>query len=92
MTELNWREGNFAEAMKLFEDAAEGMEANIIVNLNAARTFLMHMEQSGPSEELTKKLIKYLKRAHKIDPTNRALMKLQRRTNKLLGVTEREEV
>ncbi len=85
------REGNFAEAIKLFEDAAEGMEANIIVNMNAARTFLMHMEQSGITEELTNKLQKYLKRAHNIDPSNRALVKLQKRANKLLGIKEIEE-
>ena len=78
------REGRLDEAMKLFEDAAEGMAANIIVNLNAARTFLMYMEQSGTNHDLTKKLQKYLRRARSIDPENRTLRNLQKRSDRLL--------
>ncbi len=73
------REGKLIEAMKLFEDAAEGMSANIIVNMNAARTFLMYMEANGKDDELSVKLEKYLKRAGRIDPDNRTLINLRRR-------------
>jgi uncharacterized protein HemY len=77
------RGGKLAEAMKLFEDAAEGMSANIIVNMNAARTFLMYMEHNGKEVDLSAKLEKYLKRAGKIDPDNRTLLNLQRRYERL---------
>ncbi len=73
------REGKLEEAMKLFEDAAEGMSANIIVNMNAARTFLMYMEEHGKDDELSVKLDKYLKRAGRIDPDNRTLKNLKKR-------------
>lgn len=77
------RGGKLTEAMKLFEDAAEGMSANIIVNMNAARTFLMYMENHGKENGLSAKLEKYLKRASKIDPDNRTLINLQRRYERL---------
>lgn len=77
------REGKLVEAMKLFEDAAEGMSANIIVNMNAARTFLMYMEEHGRNDELSVKLEKYLKRAGRIEPDNRTLMNLKRRFDNL---------
>ncbi len=77
------RGGKLTEAMKLFEDAAEGMSANIIVNMNAARAFLMYMEHHGKQMDLSEKLEKYLLRASKIDPDNRALINLQRRYQRL---------
>ncbi len=77
------REGKLEEAMKLFEDAAEGMSANIIVNMNAARTFLMFMEKHGENDDLSGKLEKYLKRASRIDADNRSLMNLQKRYDRL---------
>ncbi len=77
------REGKLVEAMNLFEDAAEGMSANIIVNMNAARTFLMYMEKHGKNAELSDKLQKYLKRAGRIDPDNRILINLHRRYERL---------
>jgi len=78
------REGKLEEAMQLFEDAAEGMPANLVINLNAARTFLLYMEQSGSTQEVTGKLQKYLQRAHNIDPENRTLFKLRKRSSALL--------
>jgi CheY-like chemotaxis protein len=78
------REGKLEEAVQLFEDAAEGMPANIVVNLNAARTFLMYMEQSGVTAELSGKLNKYLRRARSIEPDNRALVNLRKRSAILL--------
>lgn len=77
------REGKLTEAMNLFEDAAEGMSANIIVNMNAARSFLMYMERNGKDADMSAKLEKYLTRAGKIDPDNRALNNLQRRYERL---------
>jgi Flp pilus assembly protein TadD len=77
------RDGKLKEAMKLFEDAAEGMSANIIVNMNAARTFLMYMEANGKENSLSSKLEKYLKRAGRIDPDNRTLLNLQKRYQRL---------
>ncbi len=78
------REGKLEEAMQLFEDAAEGMPANLVVNLNAARTFLLYLEQSGSTQELTGKLQKYLQRAQSIDPDNRTLFNLKKRSAALL--------
>jgi tetratricopeptide (TPR) repeat protein len=77
------RDGRLTEAMKLFEDAAEGMSANIIVNMNAARTFLMYMEEHGKARDLSEKLEKYLKRAGRIDPENRTLLNLKKRYSRL---------
>ena len=77
------REGKLKEAMNLFEDAAEGMSANVIVNMNAARTFLMYMEKHGDDDELSAKLEKYLKRAGRIDPDNRTLINLNKRYERI---------
>ncbi|MCP3671697.1 MAG: response regulator [Gammaproteobacteria bacterium] len=73
------RSGKLAEAMQLFEEAAEGMPANIVVNLNAARTFLMFMEQTGPTMQLANKLHKFLSRVEGVEPDNRAFLRLKKR-------------
>jgi len=78
------RDGKLKEATQLFENAVEGMPANIVVNLNAARTFLMYMEQAGVTTELASKLEKYLRRAQSIEPDNRSLLILRKRSKKLL--------
>lgn len=77
------RDGNLKEAMDLFEDAAEGMSANVIVNMNAARTFLMYMEKHGDNDELSAKLEKYLNRAGNIEPDNRTLLNLKKRYDRI---------
>jgi hypothetical protein len=51
--------------------------------MNAARAFLMYMENHGAENGLSAKLEKYLKRASKIDPDNRTLINLQRRYERL---------
>ncbi len=79
------RSGKLEEAMQLFKEAAEGMPANILVNLNAARTFLMFMEQSGPTMELAKQLQQYLRRVEIIEPDNRTFLNLKKRAIDLLG-------
>jgi len=81
------REGKLEEAIQLFEDAAEGMPGNIVVNLNAARTFLMYMEQTQVTQELSRKFQTYLRRAKSIDPDNRTLLNLKKRSMELPETT-----
>jgi tetratricopeptide (TPR) repeat protein len=69
--------GKLEEAIILFEEAAEGMSGNKVVNLNAARVLLMNMEKNGMAAGEMGKVRLYLDRVKRVDPDNQVLRKLQ---------------
>ena len=73
------KKGNLDEAIKLFEEAAERMSGNKVVNLNTARVWLMSMDGRGVSSEGLSKVRYYLDRVKRVDPDNSTMRKLQSR-------------
>lgn len=76
--------GKLDEAMLLFEKAAAGMPANKVVNLNAARIFILHMNEAGIDTGLITKVREYLGRVQQTDSEDRTLHKMQRMLKQLL--------
>ena len=76
--------GKLDEAMLLFEEAVVGMPGNKVVNLNAARIFMLHMDESGIDADLISKVREYLERVRQMDPEDRTLHKMQRMLKQLL--------
>jgi len=80
------RVGKLDEAVELFGEAADTMPGNKVVNLNAARVLMMHLENTkvnDPNEII--KVREYLERVNRMDSENPTLRKMQRRFNKLLS-------
>jgi hypothetical protein len=76
--------GKLDQAMLLFEEAVTGMPGNKVVNLNAARIFMLHMDETGIEPELIAKVRDYLERVRQMDAEDRTLHKMQRMLNQLL--------
>ncbi|WP_260295443.1 tetratricopeptide repeat-containing response regulator [Sedimenticola hydrogenitrophicus] len=76
--------GKLDQAMLLFEEAVTGMPGNKVVNLNAARIFMLHMSDTGIEPELIAKVRDYLERVRQMDAEDRTLHKMQRMLNQLL--------
>lgn len=55
--------GDISESISLFVKAASAMPENQVINLNTAQSLIMHMNQSGVSEELLNEAKKYLDKA-----------------------------
>lgn len=68
--------GQIQQAIGLFEEAAEGMTENKIINLNAAKVLILHMERQGADAESMSKARKYIERARKLDPNDAGLAKV----------------
>jgi len=68
----------------LFDEAAETMAENKVVNLNAARVLMMYIDESGINLEKMDKVRKYLERVQRADPDNSTLRKMQKRFHALL--------
>ena len=76
--------GKLDEAMLLFEEAVAGMPRNKVVNLNAARIFMLHMNESGIDTGLLAKVREYLERVRQMDSEDRTLHKMQSMLKQLL--------
>lgn len=72
------KSGSLSEAVGLFEEAAEGMSGNKVVNLNAARVYIMQMQEQGVDPTSLGKAREYLERVKRLDPENPTLRKVQR--------------
>ena len=79
------KSGQIQEAIGLFEEAAEGMSGNKVVNLNAARVLIMKMEQEGPSRENLNKARKYIDRTRKINPDDSNLARVMDKFQRLVA-------
>ena len=78
------RVGKLDEAMLLFEEAVEGMPGNKVVNLNAARIFMLYMQEHGIDNRRLEQVREYLERVRGMAPEDRTLHKMQRMFSKLL--------
>lgn len=67
--------GQVEQAMGLFEKAAEGMAGNKVINLNAAKVLMMHMERAGVDPDSMGRVRKYLERTRKLAPDDAGLAK-----------------
>jgi tetratricopeptide (TPR) repeat protein len=70
------KNGKLEEACELFEEAAEGMPGNKVVNLNAARIFMMEMGQGEVAPQKLGKVREYLDRVRRLEPENQTLRKM----------------
>jgi tetratricopeptide (TPR) repeat protein len=77
--------GKLEQAIGLFEEAAEGMSGNRVINLNAAKVLIMLMERKGVDADTLGKARRYLERTRKLDPENTALAKVQEKFQKLIN-------
>lgn len=71
------QEGKLEEAIALFEKAADGMRGNRVINLNAAKVLILHMQKNGASADHLGKTRKYLDVVRKLEPDNPRLKQLQ---------------
>lgn len=71
------RDGKLEEAIALFEKAADGMRGNRVINLNAAKVLILHMQKNGANTDYMGKTRKYLDAVKKIEPDNPRLKQLQ---------------
>ena len=71
------QEGKLEEAIALFEKAADGMRGNRVINLNAAKVLILHMQKNGANTEHLGKTRKYLDVVRKLEPDNPRLKQLQ---------------
>ncbi|MDZ7751150.1 MAG: response regulator [Gammaproteobacteria bacterium] len=77
------RAGKLGEAIALFRDAAEGMPANRVVNLNAAQVLVIEMRDKGVDQKLLAEAERYLERVAKVDPDNAKYRSVRERLEKL---------
>ncbi len=79
------KEGKLEESIELFIEAARGMPDNIIINLNAAYSMIMQMQETGMINKYTRRATKYLDRVHALDPGNRKYYQLMEMIQDLSG-------
>lgn len=77
--------GKLEQAIGLFEEAAEGMPGNRIINLNAAKVMVLYMERAGVEAEAAGKARRYIERARKLDPEDSGLLRVQEKFHKLIA-------
>jgi tetratricopeptide (TPR) repeat protein len=78
-------QGQIEEAVALFEEAAQNMNGNPTINLNAAKVRLMLMEKQGADKHAIDRTRKLLDRARKLSPNDPGLAKTMMRFKKLLA-------
>jgi len=71
------KEGEYSEAIKLFQIAVKEMPENITINLNVAKSLLLNMEKNGANPKTQKQVYEYLDVALKNDPGNEKALAMQ---------------
>jgi tetratricopeptide (TPR) repeat protein len=79
------QEGKLEESIELFMKAARVMPDNVIVNLNAAYSMMVHMQKSGKIKKYSTRVADYLERVHKADPTNKKYHELTEMLQQLIA-------
>ncbi len=77
--------GKLQQAIGLFDEAADGMPGNHIINLNAAKVMVLHMERSGVDPDAVGKTRRYIERARKLAPDDTILARVQEKFQKLVA-------
>jgi len=70
------KSGKLQESIGLFTKAARAMPENVIINLNAAQSFIIFMQQSGVNERIMLQTQQYLDRVRALDAGNNRYKKL----------------
>lgn len=70
------KSGQLKQALDHFEDAAQDMPANKVVNLNAARVLIMNMKENGVGGGQLGKVKQYLERVRKLDDEDPGLRRV----------------
>lgn len=68
--------GKLQEAIKLFEDAAQHMPQNKVVNINTAQALIIYMKKHGPSDTQLKSCRRYLNCVENVAPNDPKLLSL----------------
>ncbi len=77
------KQGDFEAAVQRLDAAAEEMPANKTINLNAAKAWIIKMENLGPSDEGVQMVRRYVARVQKAAPNDWRLADLQARLRQL---------
>jgi len=78
------KDGDYDQAITLFEEAAENMKENKSINLNAARAWIMKIESSeGVDVAGLAKIRSYIDRVTLVAPKDAGLKQVRQRWNKL---------
>lgn len=77
--------GKIDQAIGLFEEAAEGMVGNRVINLNAAKVLVLHMERNGADADTMGKARKYIERTRKLSPDDSALAKVVEKYQRIVA-------
>jgi len=77
------REGNLSKAIEFFEQAADNLPANKVINANTAHALILYMQKNGSKPLLLEKAMKYLDRVKSIDPAYKELENLMKMYNEL---------
>ncbi len=83
--------GKLQQAIGLFNEAAEGMPGNRIINLNAAKVMVLYMERSGLDSDTVSNTRRYIERARKLEPDDQTLAKVQEKFQKLVAGHDRRK-
>ena len=70
------KSGQLKQALDHFEEAAQGMPANKVVNLNAARVLIMNIKENGVGGGQLGKVKQYLDRVRKLDDEDPGLRRV----------------
>lgn len=79
------KEGKLEESIEFFAKAATGMPENLVINLNAAQSLIMHMQKTGKNDRALYQTRQYLDRVRQISPTNEKYQKLIGFYKKIVG-------
>lgn len=79
------RSGRLDEAIALFRDAAAGLPANRVINLNAAQVMVRYLETRGVDDALRHETAQYLDRVGRIDPDSDKYQAIRQRFDALLA-------
>jgi len=76
--------GRFDDAIALFEQAADGMTTNRVINLNAARAHILKMERFGANPETIGRVRGYVERVRQFAPDDTGLAQVTERYQRLV--------
>jgi tetratricopeptide (TPR) repeat protein len=77
------REGNLSKAIEFFEQAADNLPANKVINANTAHALILYMQKNGSMPLLLEKAMKYLDRVKSNDPLYKELENLMKMYDEL---------
>lgn len=78
-------DGQFDEAIALFQRAAEGLPNNRVINMNAAKALILNMEKAGVDEASVGKARQFIERTQAIAPDDRQLGGVLKRFQRLVA-------